>query len=107
MDTQETGGRKDASRFWLYLTRGGVLSVELVSEEARFAAASQQARALLGHLGIVEQEEYDDPNAHDWISVTPGDYRRAAAGGGVRGAVYAAAAQGARRGGGVDFREAE
>ncbi len=72
VDAQETGGRKDANRFWLYLTRGGVLSMELVSEQARFDAASRQARELLGHLGIVEQEEYEDPNAHDWISVTLG-----------------------------------
>lgn len=72
VDTEESGGRKDANRFWLYLTRGGVLTVELVSEEARFAAASQQARELLGHLGIVEQEEYNDPNSHDWVSVSLG-----------------------------------
>ncbi|MGD0579016.1 MAG: DUF2167 domain-containing protein [Bryobacteraceae bacterium] len=72
LDTQESGGRKDANRFWLYLTRGGVLTVELVSEEPRFAAASQQARALLGHLGIVEQEAYNDPNSHDWLSVSLG-----------------------------------
>jgi uncharacterized membrane-anchored protein len=69
LDTAESGGRKDANRFWLFLTRAGVLTAELVSEEPRFAAASQQARALLGHLGIVEQEAYNDPNSHDWLSV--------------------------------------
>jgi uncharacterized membrane-anchored protein len=72
VDTQESGGRKDASRFWLYLTRGGVLTVELVTEQERFAQASQQARELLSHLGIVEQEEYNDPNSHDWVAVTLG-----------------------------------
>jgi len=72
LDTQESGGRKDANRFWLYLTRGGVLTVELVTEEARFETASRQARALLTHLGIVEQEAYSDPNAHDWVSIALG-----------------------------------
>jgi uncharacterized membrane-anchored protein len=72
LDTVESGGRKDANRFWLFLTRAGVLTVELVSEEPRFAAASQQARALVDHLGIVEQEAYNDPNSHDWLSVTLG-----------------------------------
>ena len=72
VDTQETGGRKDASRFWLYLTRGGVLSVELVTEQARFDAASLQAQTLLSKLGIVEQEEYNDPQSHDWVSISLG-----------------------------------
>jgi len=55
LDTQESGGRKNTNRYWLYLTRGGVLTVELVTEEARFASASAQARTLLAGLGIVEQ----------------------------------------------------
>ena len=72
LETQESGGRRDANRYWLYLTRGGVLSVELVTEAGRFDAASQQAQALLAHLGIVEQEEYSDPNTHDWVSIALG-----------------------------------
>ena len=72
LDSAASGGRTDASRFWLFLTRSGVLMVELVGEPARFAAASRQARALLDHLGIVEQEAYNDPNSHDWLSVTLG-----------------------------------
>jgi uncharacterized membrane-anchored protein len=72
VDTQESGGRHDANRFWLWLTRGGVLTVELVTEEPRFAVASQNAEALVDQLGIVEQEEYSDPDSHDWITIALG-----------------------------------
>jgi uncharacterized membrane-anchored protein len=67
--TQESGGRHDGNRYWLYLTRSGFLTVELVTEQERFAEASQAAGALLARLDIVEQEEYADPRAHDWLLI--------------------------------------
>jgi uncharacterized membrane-anchored protein len=70
LDTQESGGRHDANRFWLFLTREGVLTAELVTEDARYPAANAQARELIAKLGIVEQEEYDDPGARDWLTIT-------------------------------------
>jgi uncharacterized membrane-anchored protein len=69
IDTQESGGRHDANRFWLLLTRNGVLTIELVTEQPRYAAASQSANALLQKLGIAEQEAYDDPDERNWLAI--------------------------------------
>jgi uncharacterized membrane-anchored protein len=69
IDTQESGGRHDANRFWLLLTRNGVLTIELVTEQARYAAASQSANALLQGLGIAEQEAYDNPDESNWLTI--------------------------------------
>jgi uncharacterized membrane-anchored protein len=69
IDTQESGGRHDANRFWLLLTRNGVLTIELVTEQPRYAAASQTANALLQKLGIAEQEAYDNPEESNWLTI--------------------------------------
>jgi uncharacterized membrane-anchored protein len=70
--TEESGGRHDGNRYWLYLTRNGFLTVELVTEEPRFLQASREARTLLAGLSVVEQEEYVDPRAHDWLLIVFG-----------------------------------
>lgn len=69
VDTQESGGRHNANGFWLLLTRRGVLTIELVTEEARYAAARQSADTLLQSLGISEQETYDNPDDTGWMNV--------------------------------------
>ena len=69
LDTQESGGRHNANGFWLMLTRKGVLTIELVTEEARYSAARQSADNLLQNLGISEQEAYDDPDDSSWMTV--------------------------------------
>jgi uncharacterized membrane-anchored protein len=69
VDTQESGGRHNANRFWLLMTRNGVLSIELVTEEPRYAAASQSADTLLQKLGIAEQEAYYNPEETNWLTV--------------------------------------
>lgn len=69
LDTQESGGRHNANRFWLLLTRRGVLTIELVTEEARYAAARQSADNLLQNLGISEQETYDNPDDTSWMTI--------------------------------------
>ncbi len=69
IDTQESGGRRNANRFWLLLTRNGVLTIELVTEQPRYAAASQSASALLAKLGIAEQEAYDNPDEKNWLTI--------------------------------------
>jgi uncharacterized membrane-anchored protein len=69
LDTQESGGRHNANRFWLLLTRRGVLTIELVTEEPRYAAARQSADNLLQNLGISEQETYDNPDATSWMTI--------------------------------------
>jgi uncharacterized membrane-anchored protein len=70
VDTQESGGRHNTNRFWLLLTRRGVLTIELVTEEPRYAAARQSAGNLLQNLGISEQETYDNPDDSSWMTVT-------------------------------------
>jgi uncharacterized membrane-anchored protein len=69
IDTQESGGRHDANRFWLLLARNGVLTIELVTEQPRYAAASRSANALLQKLGIAEQEAYDNPDESNWLTI--------------------------------------
>lgn len=69
IDTQESGGRHNANRYWLLLTRRGVLTIELVTEEPRYAAASLKASELLQKLGVTEQEAYDDPDDHNWLTI--------------------------------------
>lgn len=69
IDTQESGGRHNANRFWLLLTRRGVLTIELVTEEPRYAAASLRATAVLQKLGVTEQEAYDDPDERNWLTI--------------------------------------
>jgi uncharacterized membrane-anchored protein len=69
INTQESGGRHNANRYWLLLTRRGVLSIELVTEEPRYAAASLQANELLRKLGVAEQEAYDDPDDRNWLTI--------------------------------------
>ena len=70
LDTQESGGRHNANRYWLLLTRNGVLTVELVTEEAHFEVARMNAEAILQNLGIAEEQGFDDPNSRDWLTVT-------------------------------------
>jgi|GEM_PF-1953772 len=72
LDTQESGGRNDSNRFWLLLTRHGVLTIELVTEEPRYAAARASADRLLRHLGVAEQETYDDPAGRNWLMIVFG-----------------------------------
>jgi uncharacterized membrane-anchored protein len=69
IDTQESGGRQNSNRFWLLLTRNGVLTIELVTEASRYAAASQSAHALLQKLGIAEQEAYENPEESNWLTI--------------------------------------
>ncbi len=69
LDTEESGGRHNANGYWLLLTRRGVLTIELVTEEARYAAARQSADTLLQSLGISEQDTYDDPDDKSWMTV--------------------------------------
>ncbi len=72
IDTQESGGRHNANRYWLLLTRNGVLTIELVTEEPRYAAASQTADLLLQQLGISEQQAYDNPDETNWLTIVFG-----------------------------------
>lgn len=69
VDTQESGGRHNANGYWLLLTRRGVLTIELVTEAARYAAARQSADTLLQSLGVSEQETYDNPDDRNWLTV--------------------------------------
>jgi uncharacterized membrane-anchored protein len=69
IDTQESGGRHNSNRFWLLLTRKGVLTIELVTEASRYAAANQSASALLQNLGISEQEAYENPEERNWLTI--------------------------------------
>jgi hypothetical protein len=47
-----------------------VLTIELVTEEPRYAAARQSADNLLQSLGISDQEIYDNPDDSSWMTVT-------------------------------------
>lgn len=69
IDTQESGGRHNANRFWLLPTRNGVLTIELVTEEPRYAVASQTANTLLQKLGIADQEAYYNPDETNWLTI--------------------------------------
>jgi len=69
IDTQESGGRHNANNYWLLLTRGGVMTVELVTETPRYAAAHMSADGLLRKLAISEQQAYDNPDEHNWLAI--------------------------------------
>jgi len=69
VDTQESGGRHNANHFWLLLTRNGVLTIELVTEESRYTVASQAANVLLQKLGISEQQAYDNSDDRNWLTI--------------------------------------
>jgi uncharacterized membrane-anchored protein len=68
LDTRETDGREVANHFTFYLSRDGVMTVEMVSNPQEFEAHRAQFRQLLRGFRFLPGQEYTPPapQSFDW-----------------------------------------